>query len=103
MAIERTVGLAVSDEAGYEEYRRQMRPLLDAAAGAFVLDVRVSEVLVAPGDGPIDRLFTIRFPSRAAMEGFFADEAYLAVRAAHFDPSVRSTTTIAIREIADAS
>jgi uncharacterized protein (DUF1330 family) len=80
------VGLTVRDEAGYAAYRAAMAPLLEGRGGSFGVDVRVAEVLRGPG--PFNRLFTLRFPSAAARDAFFADPAYLAVRARLFDPSV---------------
>ena len=95
MAIERLVGVQVINENEYQEYRRQMSPLLEAAGGRFVVDVRVSEVLVAPESARFNRLFSLRFPSDEAMQRFFASEAYRAVREAHFVSSVSTTTALA--------
>lgn len=80
------VGLTVKDEAGYAAYRAAMTPLLEARGGSFGVDVRVAEVL--RGAPAINRLFTVRFPSAAARDAFFADPAYLEVRARLFEPSV---------------
>ena len=96
--IETLVALQVTDDAGYAEYRREMTPLLEAVGGGFGYDFRVSEVLIAPTETPINRVFTIRFPTREANEAFFADPAYLAIRAEHFDPSVAETIRIATYE-----
>ena len=86
--MEILVGLMVTDEAMYATYRAQMTPLLTARGGSFGVDVRVAEVLANPGSEPFNRLFTIRFPSRAAHDAFFADPEYQAVRKRYFDPSV---------------
>lgn len=76
----------VVDEDGYAAYRREMLPILASYGGAFVLDVRVSEVLRGPT--PHNRLFTIQFASEERRTAFFADPAYRAVREAHFEAAV---------------
>lgn len=86
--MEILVGLQVTDEALYAEYRAHMLPLLTARGGSFGLDVRVAEVLKSPGTQPFNRVFTIHFPSAAAHDAFFADPEYQAVRKRFFDPSV---------------
>lgn len=86
--IDILVGLQVTDQAQYAQYRQHMLPLLEAHGGRFVLDVHVAEVLRAPEPKPINRLFTLRFPSLADYEAFFADPDYLAVRKRYFEPSV---------------
>ena len=47
---------------------------------------------------PINRVFLVRFPDRAAMAGFFADPAYRAAREQHFAPAVDGATVISIHE-----
>ena len=94
MAIDRLVGLQVADEAGYAEYRRRMLPILASFGGSFVVDVRVGEVLLAPGGATFNRMFVLRFPDEAAMTAFFANPGYREVRAAHFEPSVSSSTPL---------
>jgi len=86
--IEILIGLQVTDQERYSEYRRQMTPLLEAHEGRFVLDVHVAEVLKAPESKPINRLFTIRFASQERHDAFFANPDYLAVRERYFAPSV---------------
>jgi uncharacterized protein (DUF1330 family) len=94
MEIERLVGVDVVDEAQYQAYRDGMRPILEQYGGRFTVDVRVSEVLLAPDEGSFNRLFTIRFPSEDAMNAFFSDPAYVAVRDEFFVPSVRNTASL---------
>lgn len=90
MTTVRLVGLLVTDESSYAEYRRRMAPLLEREGGSFGVDVRVSEVLF-PDDARINRLFTLRFPDDAAMERFFADASYREIRARWFEPAVAET------------
>lgn len=99
MTIERLVGVRVSDEAGYADYRRGMTPILAEYGGRFVVDVRVSEVLLAPEDATFGRLFTLRFPDRASHDAFFADPRYLEVRRVHFEPSVEAVAALGTYEV----
>jgi uncharacterized protein (DUF1330 family) len=88
------VGLQVTNDAAYAQYRTHMLPLLQAHGGAFGVDVRVSEVLKSPESKPINRLFTIRFPSVEQHDAFFANSEYKAVRALYLEPSVAATSRI---------
>ena len=101
MAVERLIGVQVIDDLEYEEYRRQLAPLLQAAGGQFVVDVRVSEVLTAPSDARFNRLFVLRFASAEAMQTLFEGAAYLAVREAHLESSVSAITMLATYQVAE--
>jgi uncharacterized protein (DUF1330 family) len=92
--FERMIGLEVTDDALYTQYRAAMTPLLKAHGGSFVVDVRVAEVLCAPGGGSFNRLFLLRFPSRDAFDAFFADPEYKAVRERLFVPSVGAVSAL---------
>jgi uncharacterized protein (DUF1330 family) len=81
-------GLQVDDQQSYSEYRARMTPLLHAQGGAFGIDLEVARVLKSPADGPLNRVFTIVFPSREVKDRFFADPAYRAIRAQYFEPAV---------------
>jgi uncharacterized protein (DUF1330 family) len=91
----RLIGLMVEDAPSYSEYRRHMLPLLHQRGGAFGLDLEVSRVLLAPEPGPMNRVFTLTFPSRQACDELFADPAYLAVRDLHFEPAVSRVLQLA--------
>ena len=95
MAFETLVALNVIDDAAYDAYRAAMAPLLEQHGGGFGYDFRVSEVLRAETEAPINRVFTIGFPDEETMKGFFANEDYLAIRQEHFVPSVSAATIIA--------
>ena len=101
MAVERLIGVQVIDDREYEEYRRQLSPLLHAAGGRFVVDLRVSEVLTAPADARFNHLFVLRFPSAEAMQKLFEGDDYLAVRGAHLESSVSATTMLATYQVAE--
>ena len=93
--FETLVGLHVTDDTIYDQYRAGMTPLLETHGGYFRYDFRVSEMLKGKADDPLNRVFVISFPDEETMNKFFADEAYKAVRDAHFGPSVRSFERIA--------
>ena len=97
--IEILIGLRITDEATYAQYRANMTPLLSARGGRFGVDVRVAEVLKNPGTEPFNRLFTIRFPSLQAHDAFFSDPEYLSVRQRFFEPSVAHTASFGRYEV----
>jgi len=101
MAVERLIGVQVTDDSEYEEYRRQLSPLLRAAGGQFVVDVRVSDVLTAPEGARFNRMFVLRFPSAEAMQTLFEGDEYRVVREAHFEPSVSETTMLATYQVSE--
>jgi uncharacterized protein (DUF1330 family) len=72
-----------------------MTPILHRHGGAFGYDFAVAHVLASETDQPINRVFTIAFPDRAASDRFFTDPAYLEVRRTWFAPAVTATTLIA--------
>lgn len=92
------VGLEVSDNDVYANYREAMKPILKTYGGGFGFDFMVSEVLQSEVDVPINRVFTINFPSQAAADNFFSDDEYLKVKAKYFDASVVNTTIISSYE-----
>ncbi len=95
MAYESIVGLHVTDESMYQQYRDAMRPILEQYGGGFRYDFRVSDVLQTSSDHDINRVFAIYCRDKEAYDAFFADEAYKAVRARYFEPSVAGATRIA--------
>jgi uncharacterized protein (DUF1330 family) len=88
-------GLALADPAKYRTYRERMTPILHRHGGRFGYDLAIAAVLASELAHPIDRVFTIAFPDRAAAERFFADPSYLEVRRTWFEPAVAAYTRIA--------
>lgn len=86
--IQTLVALDVLDEDEYQKYRDAMSPILHEHGGRFVVDVKLAGVLKLPQQGPVNRLFTIEFPSLERMDAFFSNPDYLAVRKRHFESSV---------------
>jgi len=72
-----------------------MTPILDSIGGYFRADFRISEVLIAPSNDSINRVFILSFPDEETKNRFFEFDSYKAVRAQHFDSSVQSVTMIA--------
>ncbi len=101
MALEMLVGLNVSDDEKYQQYREHMSPILIEYGGDFGYDFRVSEVLRNQTDVPINRVFTIHFPSQDVMDDFFNNEQYLAIKAEYYETSVGHTSILATYETQD--
>lgn len=89
------VALDVTDRAGYQEYRQAMGPLLEAAGGGFRYDFEIARTLRSEASHPINRLFAIHFPDRAAKEAFYGNAEYLKIRERTFARSVRGRTVVA--------
>lgn len=98
MAFERIMALEVIDDKLYQQYRDNMQPILQTFGGSFGYDFIVSDVLKSKTAEPINRVFTIDFPSKAMMDKFFTDAAYLAVKDKYFKAAVKSATMISIHE-----
>ena len=98
MRVETLVGLNVVDDEAYQSYRDEMTPLLRRYEGGFGYDFKVAEVLRAETEAPINRVFTIYFPSDEASKAFFSDVAYLKIKARFFETAVADTTIIATYE-----
>ncbi|MBL8897248.1 MAG: DUF1330 domain-containing protein [Planctomycetes bacterium] len=92
MAHEMMVGLTVTDDQAYQQYREAMAPLLAAHGGGFRYDFRVSEVLKSASDHPINRVFAIYFESASRMQEFFAHPEYRAIKTRFFERAVAGTT-----------
>jgi uncharacterized protein (DUF1330 family) len=92
MTHEMMVGLTVTDEALYQQYRDAMAPLLAAHGGGFRYDFVVAKVLQSASAHPINRVFAIYFGDAARMQAFFAHPDYLAIKARFFARSVAGTT-----------
>jgi uncharacterized protein (DUF1330 family) len=91
----RLFGLQVDDAELYRSYRAGMAPILERHGGRFGYDFVVADVLKSESDQPINRVFTLVFPTRAASQRMFADADYLRVRGEYFDAAVSAITTLA--------
>ena len=85
----------IVDEATYQRYRAAMTPILHAHGGGFLYDFIVERTLISHAAHPINRVFMIGFPSKAAADALFSDPRYLAIRGELFTPSVAAITQIA--------
>lgn len=86
------VAMEITDQDGYTRYRDSMRRILRSFGGRFLFDAHASQILV--GDPAANRVFALAFPSEEASDRFFADPAYAAVRAEHFDGSVGAVSRL---------
>lgn len=93
--FERLVGLQVSNDTVYQEYREAMMPILKQHGGGFSYDFKVSEVLISSSESPITRVFIICFPDQASSDAFFSHPEYTKVKEKYFNQSVQHTTLIA--------
>ena len=94
MGFERIVGLTLKDDKGYQSYREAMTPILIRYGGRFRFDFSVAKTLITEGDGEINRVFVMTFPDQSTHDRFFSDPEYKAIRAKHYDPSVKTSTVI---------
>lgn len=94
MTQEMLVGLEVIDDQAYQQYREAMKPILLEYGGEFGYDFTVSKVLKSQTSEPINRVFTIRFPSTKTRDAFFSNPQYLLIKHQFFSASVASTTII---------
>jgi uncharacterized protein (DUF1330 family) len=92
------MGIEVTNDGDYQKYRESMTPILHSFGGSFGFDFKVDEVLKSKTEEPINRVFTIDFPSKEIMDKFFTDPEYLAVKTKYFQNSVKSVTTISMHE-----
>ncbi len=92
------VGLHVTDDESYANYRAAMTPLLEAAGGTFRYDFTIERMLKGAVDSPINRLFVISFPDESTKEAFFADPEYLAAKEEFFESAVDMVDIIATYE-----
>jgi len=92
--FENLVGLQVTNEELYREYRKAMLPILREHGGNFGYDFKVEEVLINQSGNPINRVFTIYFPDKDASNKFFSNSKYLESKEQYFNKAVECTTII---------
>ncbi|MCG8435964.1 MAG: DUF1330 domain-containing protein [Gammaproteobacteria bacterium] len=95
MPFEMLVGLHVTDDTKYQEYRAAMKPILKEHGGGFSYDFKVSEVLISETEDKINRVFTIYFADEQQKDAFFSHPEYQKVKQTYFESSVAATTLIA--------
>jgi len=94
MAFEMLVGLQVTDDALYSQYRSAMAPILKRFGGGFRFDLKDSEILKKEAAHAINRVFIIYFADQKSRDGFFSDPEYKQIREKFFEKSVAATTII---------
>lgn len=95
MAYEMLVGLQISDDNMYTQYRQAMTPILLRFGGGFRYDFKISEVLKNEEGNPINRVFIIYFSDESSKNQFFSDPEYKVVKEKYYDKSVSARTMIA--------
>lgn len=95
---EMLLGMNIINDDKYTEYRTAMTPILTACGGSFGYDFKVSEVLISATPEPINRVFTIRFPSLEVKDAFFSNADYLQIKEDYFNVSVMDITLISAYE-----
>ncbi|EQC48899.1 hypothetical protein M899_3198 [Bacteriovorax sp. BSW11_IV] len=93
--IEMLVGLNVTNDEDYTNYRKEMTPILNSIGGGFGYDFKIAEVLKTESENKINRVFTIFFPSEEEMNNFFAGKKYIEIKEKYFAHSVAATTIMA--------
>lgn len=94
MAFEMMVGLTVTNDDIYNDYRMAMRPLLERHGGGFRFDFKIAEVLKSEASHPINRVFAIYFENEEKMNLFFNHPEYKSIKVQYFQRSVSGTTII---------
>lgn len=95
MSFEMLVGLEVSSEDMYTQYRAAMMPIFKTYGGGFRYDFKIAEVLKKETENLINRVFIIYFPDSESKDKFFADPDYKMTKEKFFVNSVIATTIIA--------
>ena len=67
----------IDDWDGYDRYRREVMPSLEAFGAKFL--VRGGAFTTVEGDMPFERIAVLEFPSREAAEAWYHSDAYQAV------------------------
>lgn len=80
MSYQILVGANITDQHMYEEYRRQMFPLLSKSKGEFLYDFNATPLEMGKLGQNYNRVFVISFPDENTKTGFFADPDYLKIR-----------------------
>ena len=74
MAAYLIASIKIHDPSGYDEYRSQTQPIVDAHGGRFL--VRGGTVHPLEGAEDIERFVVIEFPSVEAARGFYDSADY---------------------------
>ena len=86
-----SVGLHVTNDKIYQDYREAMKPILMEYGGGFKCDFKVNETLLPTDNKDINRVFIIYFDDKNAMECFFTHPDYLKIKEQYFQNSVSNT------------
>lgn len=84
----------IHDHEAYDRYKAAVRPMVEAAGGAYL--TRDGAITVLAGDWKPNRVVIFRWPDKATMEAFFASEDYQPWKALR--ESVTTTKTLLMVE-----
>ena len=92
------VGLHVTNDEQYTQYRQHIMPLPESNGGNFEYDFTIDATLKNAAGHPINRLFVLSFPDQKAQHNFFNSPTYLQIRETYFQPSVNAASIISTWE-----
>jgi len=99
MSYEMLVGLNVTNDDMYQDYRNAMKTILLQYGGGFKCDFKVSETLLPSDNKDINRVFIIYFENEETMNNFFSNPDYLKVKEKYFSNSVSSAVILSINNL----
>jgi uncharacterized protein (DUF1330 family) len=79
MAAYVLVDIEVTDQGAYDDYRRQVPPLVEKYGGKYL--VRGGDMEILEGDWTPKRLVVIEFPSIEMAKGFYDSQEYAPLKA----------------------
>jgi len=82
----------IRDMTQYQEYMRQVRPVIEAAGGRYL--VRGGAHKVVEGDWYPRRLVVLEFPSMAVAQDFYLSEEYQALKALRLRSSTAHSAVV---------
>jgi uncharacterized protein (DUF1330 family) len=83
----------ITDPSAYDEYRRQVVPLIGRFGGRFL--IRGGPILHVEGDWKPERLVVIEFPSMEALQAWYDAPEYAPLRVLRQAASIGSVVAVA--------
>ena len=89
------LGLSVTNQEMYQEYREKLDPVLKEVGAKVILDVEVGNVRINPTETNFNRLIFIKFNNAESMKLLNEHPTYLSLKNSLFVPSVKQTVPLA--------
>ena len=86
------VDVEIQDMAQYQEYMRQVKPVIEAAGGRYL--VRGGAHKVVEGNWYPRRLVLLEFPSMAVVQEFYLSPEYQALKALRLHSSTAHSAVV---------